>query len=150
DKFEKEGTVIAGTSAGAAVQSLDDMIIGGKSERAIVEGAQEGYHSDFSILTYIEEGGFGFFNYGILDTHFSERGREGRAIRLASDTGNEMVFGLDETTALVVTEAHSPHTKMEVIGENGVQILDLSQSVAKKDGDNGPWSIENVYSTYLT
>lgn len=150
DKFEKEGTVIAGTSAGAAVQSLDDMIIGGKSERAIVEGAQEGYHSDLSILTYIEEGGFGFFNYGILDTHFSERGREGRAIRLASDTGNEMVFGLDETTALVVTEAHSPHTKMEVIGENGVQILDLSQSVAKIDGDNGPWLIENVYSTYLT
>jgi len=149
DRFRSVGTVIAGTSAGAAVQSLDDMIIGGSSDRAIVEGAREGYQSDSSILTYIEEGGLGFFNYGIVDSHFSERGREGRAIRLASDTGNDMVFGLDETTALVVTEVHRPQAEMEVVGKSGVQILDLSQAITDED-EEGFWSIENVQGTYLT
>ncbi|MFA1821442.1 cyanophycinase [Virgibacillus oceani] len=149
DQFTSAGTMIAGTSAGAAVQSLDDMIIGGSSDRAIVEGAQKDYQSDSSVLTYIEEGGFGFFNYGIVDSHFSERGREGRAIRLASDTGNDMVFGLDETTALVVTDAHKPQAMMEIIGKSGVQILDLSQAITEED-DQGLWAIENVQGTYLT
>lgn len=46
-------------------------------------------------------------NY-LLDTHFSQRGREARLIRLIQDTrimsiGTTRGFGVDEDTALVVT-----------------------------------------------
>ena len=48
-----------------------------------------------------------FFNYFISILGFSERGREGRLIRLVSDTmeqdlGTTMGVGVDENTALVV------------------------------------------------
>ena len=141
--------MIAGTSAGAVVQSANVMIVRGKSNRGIVEGAHEGCEYDRSALQYISGGGFGFFEYGIIDSHFSERGREGRSIRLASDTGIDMVFGIDEATSLVVTEAHSPNARMKVIGQNGVQIFDLSKAVTKIN-DQGLWSIKNVKSSYLT
>lgn len=149
DQFELGRLMIAGSSAGAVVQSSEIMITRGKSDRAIVEGAQEGYQPGSPTLTYIRRGGLGFFDYGIVDSHFSERGREGRAIRLAYDTGMDRVFGLDETTALVVTETNKSHAKMEVIGQSGVQILDLSKAVTNEN-DEGLWSIKNVQSTYLT
>lgn len=44
----------------------------------------------------------GFFNYGLLDTHFSERGRQGRIVRLADHTQVPFAFGVDENTALLV------------------------------------------------
>ncbi|WP_440897977.1 cyanophycinase [Amphibacillus sp. Q70] len=148
-RFESGEAMIAGSSAGAAVQPSEIMITRGKSDHAIVEGAQEGYQPGSPTLTYIRRGGLGFFDYGIVDSHFSERGREGRSIRLASDTRIDKVFGLDETTALVVTAVNRPRAKMEVIGQNGVQILDLSKAVANKN-NKGLWSIKNVQSTYLT
>ena len=40
--------------------------------------------------------GFGFFNYGIIDTHFSQRGRQGRITSLALETGVRFAFGVDE------------------------------------------------------
>jgi cyanophycinase len=46
------------------------------------------------------QGGLGFFQYGLLDTHFGERGRQGRFIRLLLDTratvpqGRSLGFGM--------------------------------------------------------
>ena len=140
-QFASGKLMIAGTSAGAVVQSSDVMIVRGKSNRGIVEGAREGCEYDRSTLQYISGGGFGLFEYGIIDSHFSERGREGRSIRLASDTGTNMIFGIDEATALVVTQAHSPIARMKVIGQNGVQIFDLSKVVTKIN-DQRLWSIK--------
>ena len=68
----------------------------------------------------------GFFRYGLIDTHFSARGRQGRVIRLAYDLELDTVYGLDENTALVVTRADSDEVQMEVLGEKGIWILDLS------------------------
>ena len=87
-------------------------------------------------LTYYEYGGLGFLPGFILDTHFryntlhlvltlislklvlwtatvSERGREGRLIRLLQDTrnvpeiGTTRGFGMDEETALIVTNLYT-------------------------------------------
>lgn len=148
DRFESGNAMIAGTSAGAAVQASEYMITGGDSYRGISEGSVEGYHSDGSVLGYFEEGGLGFFSYGLVDSHFSERAREGRMIRLAADTGVDHVYGVDETTALIVEDANHPSAKMRVAGENGVQIFDLSGASQTVDED-GNWSIEGVNSTYL-
>ncbi|TMW70149.1 cyanophycinase [Alteribacter natronophilus] len=148
DRFESGNAMIAGSSAGAAIQASEYMITGGDSYRGITEGSVEGYHSDGSILGYYKEGGLGFFSYGLVDSHFSERAREGRMIRLAADAGVDKVYGVDETTALIVENANHPSAKMKVVGENGVQIFDLSGAVQSANED-GEWAIEGVTSHYL-
>ncbi|MBU5594373.1 cyanophycinase [Amphibacillus sp. MSJ-3] len=150
DQFRLGGIVIAGTSAGAVVQSSEIMIVRGKSNFAVLEGPQlkkEKY--DRSTLQYLINGGFNLFDFGIIDSHFSQRGREGRAIRLASSTGCDMVYGIDEATALVVTKANKPHAKMEVIGQNGVQIFNLFRATTSMN-ELKLWLINDVHATYLT
>ncbi|WP_280770294.1 cyanophycinase [Salipaludibacillus daqingensis] len=149
DRFEEGKLMIAGSSAGAAAQSSEYMITGGDSYRGVTEGAIEGYHTDGSVLGYYENGGLGFFSYGLVDSHFSERAREGRMIRLASDVNVDKVYGVDETTALVVKNANHPSAEMEVVGENGVQIFDLSSSTSQNNQIEGEWEIDQVKSTYL-
>ena len=75
----------------------------------------------------------GLFTHGLLDTHFANRGRQGRMIKLMADTrthpvGSTRAFGIDENTALVVTGPWS-HRVGEVIGERGVYVFDTAHSV---------------------
>ncbi|MER7459906.1 cyanophycinase [Micromonospora sp. NPDC126480] len=143
----RQGAVVAGTSAGAQIMAGRDMITGGSVDPGLRDGAKPGYFEDASILGYLPKGGFGFFTDGLLDTHFSRRGREARSIRLASDTGNNRVFGLDENTALEVTGVGSRHRKLRVLGQRAVTVLDLRR--ARTTG--GPvWGIEGVRWTRLT
>jgi len=98
----KSGATIAGTSAGTAIQCSSPMIRG-----------------DNIFDPY---GGFGFFPYGILDTHFSQRNRESRLINLARKTKTSQAYGIDEDTILIVKNVDTPQTHMEVLGEHGVHI----------------------------
>lgn len=149
DQFENGNLMIAGSSAGAAIQASENMVTGGDSYRGVTEGSKEGYHSDASILGYYKEGGLGFFSYGLVDSHFSERAREGRMIRLAADVGTDKVYGVDETTALVVENANHPSADMSVVGKNGVQIFDLNEAEVHQGESDGEWAIDQVKSTYL-
>jgi cyanophycinase len=79
-------------------------------------------------LAYEPAGGFGFFAEGLLDTHFSERGRQGRIVRLALSQLVNMAYGVDENTALVVENAGTSSAVMSVVGENGVFVFDLTQA----------------------
>ena len=63
-------------------------------------------------LNYSPQGGLGLFSDSyVVDTRFSELGREGRLIRLLQDTrhlpviGATRGIGIDEDTALVVTNS---------------------------------------------
>jgi cyanophycinase len=85
----------------------------------------KGVSDDSNKLVYYEDRGMGFFDYGIPEQHFSERGREGRAIRLAADTNQDMIYGVNEATALIVTNPNTTQAEMEVMGNNGVQIFNL-------------------------
>jgi cyanophycinase len=89
------GAVIAGTSAGTAVMTRFPMITGDAS--------------------WNSSGGLGLFPYGLLDTHFSQRRREGRLTRMARATRTPLAFGIDENTALVVE-----HGRMRAVGANQV------------------------------
>ncbi len=145
-QFEAGKLVIGGSSAGTAVQTggqlhagaaINPMINGGSSHDALRDG--------YSSSEMNAAGGLGVFHWGIADTHFSERAREGRLLTLAQQQGVRFGFGVDETTALLVTE-NDDVTTMEVVGENGVYIIDLqnAQVVQAK-----PLNINNVTTHFL-
>ena len=139
--------IIGGTSAGTAVmsggiykQKTIPMITNGRSEAALVRGAKAdvlpnaGCQKDNQCgdllnddLTYSSKGGIGLFTWGIMDTHFSERGRQGRLVRLVEDTKSRFAFGVDEATALVVAWQKPELIEMKVIGQTGVFIVEQGQ-----------------------
>jgi cyanophycinase len=152
DRYEA-GAIVAGTSAGTAVQTRSPMITEGESYEALIRGSTPLIGSPPFVrdLFYNPLGGLGFFNYGLLDSHFSERGRQGRIVRLASDIGETMTYGVDENTALIVTNADTPEVSMEVLGENGVFIADLSHAAIDENFDHsGYWAATGIRATYLT
>ncbi|MET8583476.1 cyanophycinase [Streptomyces collinus] len=142
------GAVIAGSSAGAQIAAGPDMVTGGDSYPALRDGSSPGYFDDPSRLGYLPDGGFGFLDSGLIDTHTGAQGREGRALRLASDTGHDRVYALDENTALVVDAPGTRHEAITVLGTNGVAVFDL-RSAHSRHCRSG-WSLKNARYTYLT
>lgn len=104
-----EGTVIAGTSAGAAMMS-SSMIISGKSDTAPTVGG------------VIIGPGMNMIEGTLIDTHFSQRGRHGRLLGAVTHCPQDLGIGLDEGTAIVVRG-----TKFKVIGEGVVTVMDGRQ-----------------------
>lgn len=145
------GMPIGGTSAGAVVMSglPHVMITGGWPHKSLLYSAvPSAQNLEPGRLTYSADSGFGFFPYGLLDTHLSERTRQGRLIRLASDMKSRFGFGIDEDTSLVMEETEPGKPMLTVYGVNGVYIVDLLNAKAGLDSlDN--WRISNVKNHYL-
>ncbi|MGW2787966.1 cyanophycinase [Streptomyces populi] len=142
------GAVVAGSSAGAQIAAGADMITGGDSYEALRDGSAPGYFEDASKLGYLPGGGFGFLRSGLLDTHTGTSGREGRSLRLASDTGHQRVYALEENTALVVEHPGSPDESMRVVGPQGLAVFDLRHAHAGRR--DGGWSLIGARYNYLT
>ncbi|MFF1868222.1 cyanophycinase [Kitasatospora herbaricolor] len=142
------GAVVAGSSAGAQIAAGPDMVTGGDSYQALRDGSAPGWFDDASKLGYLPDGGFGFFGAGLIDTHTGTNGREGRALRLAADTGHDRVFALDEDTAVEVEHTGTRQETLRVLGTHGVSVLDLRR--ARTHAGPGGWSVENVRYSYLT
>ncbi|WP_448321673.1 cyanophycinase [Streptomyces sp. CO7] len=142
------GAVVAGSSAGAQIASGPDMVSGGESYEALRDGSAPGYFDDPTRLGYLPQGGFGFLRSGLVDTHTGAYGREGRAFRLAADTGHDRVYALEENTALVVDRPGSRREHLTVLGPNGVAVLDLRNARAH-DAANG-WTLRGARYSYLT
>ncbi|MET9728793.1 cyanophycinase [Streptomyces zaomyceticus] len=142
------GAVISGSSAGAQIVSGPDMVSGGESYEGLRDGSSAGYFEDPTRLGYIPRGGFGFLTSGLVDTHTGAYGREGRAYRLAADTGHDRVYALEENTALIVDDPGSRRERMTVLGPNGVAVLDL-RAARTRTGPAG-WSMRKARYTYLT
>lgn len=123
--LDRDG-VVSGVSAGTTIQQGTDMVTGGEPYQAWRDGTTPGYLDDASALAHLPSGGFGFFPEGQLDSHFGTWGRQARMIKLADQTGHDLVVGVDETTALVYDRATR---EGEVIGRNGVSLLDTSDTV---------------------
>ncbi|MFE2917647.1 cyanophycinase [Kitasatospora indigofera] len=143
------GAAIMGTSAGTTIANGRDMVTGGESWDGLRYGPYTSISSSYpNDLSYRPEGGFNFFTSGLLDTHFAARGREGRITRLAADTGHTRAFGIDEDTALVVTNPGAANESDKVVGSHGVSIFDLRNDTVATH--SGYWSIDNVKWSYLT
>lgn len=109
----KKGTLIAGTSAGAAVMSK--MMITGSELK----------HSDYSsTFRNIEsenieiKTGLGLIDNIIVDQHFVKRSRYNRLISAVIEHPDIIGVGIDESTAILVTG-----NTMEVVGESQVIVF---------------------------
>jgi cyanophycinase len=102
----EEGAVLGGTSAGAAMMSNSMIIRGDSNCNPRFGGMEIGPGMDFLPDT-------------MIDTHFSQRGRIGRLLTAIAHYPQDIGFGIDENTALVVN-----NHQLEVIGENSVTVID--------------------------
>ena len=133
-KAHRSGSLIAGSSAGAAIMS-EVMFSGGTS----LEAATYGVVGDADQPGMLLAPGLGFFPWGIVDQHFIKRGRFGRMVVGMQASGTKRGFGIDENTALFVEGKVA-----RIIGEYGVFVFDLQQ--ARADPDNR--LIENIVFSY--
>lgn len=152
NRLEKHHLILGGTSAGTAVQSggLYDkrpvpMITSGNTMTALFRGAFALAPPPYgcektntcphglleSDLTYNPAGGINTFNTGILDTHFSERDRQGRLALLAAATKTRFGFGVDEATAMLVDTRSTDYTNIKVIGVGGVFLVNMHDGIYK-------------------
>lgn len=106
------GAGVGGTSAGAAIMSRI-MLTG--DDRHGKEAL-----SEFGVGAYQTREGMGFLPPGILiDQHFLRRSRQNRLFSLVMAHPDHLGLGIDEATALVVTEGVAT-----VVGERSVMVFD--------------------------
>jgi cyanophycinase len=104
-----EGIVIGGTSAGAAMMP-DMMIVEGDSET----------NPRIEIVDIAP--GMAFLPGVVIDQHFLQRGRLGRLVSAVTQQPVNLGFGIDENTAIVVS-----NNQFEVIGEGAVTVVDVAE-----------------------
>ncbi|MEO1350979.1 MAG: cyanophycinase [Cyanobacteria bacterium J06635_15] len=109
-KRHRDGAVVAGTSAGAAIMP-DVMIIDGDSDT----------HPRLDAVEL--GGGMGFLTGILVDQHFAQRGRLGRLLTALLMEPSVMGLGIDENTAVIVEG-----DELEVIGEGAVTVVDESDT----------------------
>jgi cyanophycinase len=145
ERVEAGTLVVGGTSAGTAVQTGSGMamITSGTPEAALLgqvkashppavdceqhQDCPEGTNSQ--TLTWLD-GGIGLFPWGLLDTHYGERGRPVRSVALAAESGAPLSFGVDETTAMQVNLKQG---RFRAIGAASVMIMDFNDAQLKVD-----------------
>ena len=124
----REGAVVAGTSAGAAMMGRR-VIAGGSSAEALAEGAVAAEGVDG---VWIREG-MGFVDGVLLDQHFLARGRVGRLlVAVLAEPGVDAGIGVDENTALVVEGGRG-----RVVGASGAVIVDARGATRDDAGQAG-------------
>ncbi|WP_105254561.1 hypothetical protein [Pseudoalteromonas sp. T1lg75] len=123
--------VILASGAGSALQSGGRnskgqvmMITGGDAFAGLAEEVEVrtqagSLPSGFAAISYQPKGGLGSFNNGVLDTQFSEQNRSVRLHSLLYATGQQVGYGIDANTALVVIKSEQGSVAT-VLGEAGV------------------------------
>ncbi len=104
------GSVIAGTSAGAAIMS----------ETMIVEGEDD---ESPRRCTVKMAPGLGLLKNVVVDMHFSQRGRQGRLLTAIGQNPNILGIGIDEDTAIIVKN----EAVIQVLGSRTIWIVDGQQ-----------------------
>ncbi len=138
-KIYREGGVISGTSAGAAVMSKimitgDELLV--KEEK---KDEEQGFRTIKRNNIKIAEG-FGFLENVIIDQHFIKRKRFNRLISLVLENPHLLGVGIDEETAIIVEKGK----RFRVLGEGTVMIFDARKSREISDDKNGNISVKNL------
>ena len=134
ERYEMDGLVIAGTSAGAMCMS-EEMITGGSSQESFIKGA----------VGMAE--GMEFVPKLIIDSHFIRRGRFGRLAEAVARFPQLIGIGLAEDTGLVIKK-----DTFEVIGSGMVIVFDARK--VKHNNHNileegTPMSLTNLKTNIL-
>lgn len=101
-------TIVAGTSAGAAMMG-NSMILSGTSDE----------NPRFGCVVMAP--GTDLIGGCIVDTHFSQRGRHGRLLTAVAHHPQDIGFGIDEDTAMIVDK-----NQFRVIGAGAVTVIDAA------------------------
>ena len=117
----RQGGVIGGTSAGAAVMS-EIMITGDELLNKDTINAFISIRKNNIKTTP----GFGFVTTAIVDQHFVKRKRHNRLISVVLEHPSLLGIGIDESTAIIV----NPNNTFTVAGESLVFVYDASRANA--------------------
>jgi cyanophycinase len=109
------GAVVAGTSAGASIQSSHMVAFGGP-------GA-----TPKQRMTQVA-GGLGLLQTTVIDQHFDQRNRYGRLLMIVSQSPQLLGIGVDEDTCATVT-VEGGHELLRVTGRGAVTVFDPSRLV---------------------
>jgi len=104
------GAAIAGTSAGASIQSSHMVAFG-------PAGA-----TPKQRMTQVAAG-LGLIPECVIDQHFAQRNRYGRLLSIVAQSPSLLGIGVDEDTAMIVTHDHG-QAFLEVAGRGAVTIVD--------------------------
>lgn len=127
----RQGGVVAGSSAGAAVMS--ELMFTGGEPLAVMKNTAGTVHG----------AGLGFIKAGVLiDQHFLKRGRIGRLLPLMQRQGITLGLGVEEDSAIVVQG-----DEIEVIGRKGALMVDMS--AATSDPAMAEFNISGARLSYL-
>lgn len=129
-----QGSVVAGTSAGASVMSAV-MVAGGEFRRT----------PSANMARMVP--GLGLIDSLVIDQHFRERDRVARLVTMVSYNPGLLGVGIDEDTAALIL----PDQQMEIIGSGSVVIVDgsrMSSNVYSRRGGT-PLTITNAIIHFL-
>ncbi|MEN6618307.1 MAG: cyanophycinase [Rikenellaceae bacterium] len=111
----KNGGVVSGTSAGAAIMSR--VMLTGELQSDTTESPEFNSIKENDVVT---AKGFGFLNNVVIDQHFLTRKRQIRLISVLMDNPGLRGIGIDEEAAIVV----KPDNTIEVIGDSKVMVFE--------------------------
>jgi cyanophycinase len=106
----RQGVTVAGTSAGASIQSSHMVAFG------------SGGATPKQRMTQVAAG-LGLVRDCVIDQHFDQRNRYGRLLMIVAQSPNLLGIGIDEDTAAVITEQNGRQV-MRVAGHGVVTVLD--------------------------
>jgi cyanophycinase len=112
----QRGAVVAGTSAGASIQSSHMVAFG-------VGGA-----TPKQRMTQVAAG-LGLVRNAVIDQHFDQRNRYGRLLMIVSQSPQLLGIGVDEDTCAVITEDDGREL-LRVVGRGSVTIMDPARIVS--------------------
>ncbi|MEO8432274.1 MAG: cyanophycinase [Acidobacteriota bacterium] len=118
----REGAVLGGTSAGAAVMSTP-MITGDEKKPGGARPPAKGSGDAFMTIArdnVITENGFSLIGGTVIDQHFVRRRRSNRLISVILEHPDLVGIGIDESTALEV----GPEGPWRVLGESAAVVFD--------------------------
>ena len=114
-RAHERGAVVAGTSAGASIQSSHMVAFG-------VGGA-----TPKQRMTQVAAG-LGLLSGTVIDQHFDQRNRYGRLLMIVAQSPQLLGIGVDEDTCATVT-VDEGHEVLRVSGRGAVTILDPARLV---------------------
>lgn len=131
----RRGTVMGGTSAGAAIMSRI-MITG---DELINKDTRNAFVSIMKGNIQTVEG-IGFLEHAIVDQHFVKRKRLNRLISVVLEHPGHPGIGIDEGTAIVV----NPDGSCDVLGEGTVVVFDARKATGIHSDKSGNLAVRNV------
>jgi cyanophycinase len=130
-QLHANGTLIAGTSAGAAAVP-ETMLFAGRGDESL----------RISVSAISMAPGLGLMKGVVIDSHFAERGRFNRLLGAVAQNPYNLGIGIDEDTAIVLEH----DSVFRVIGRGAVYVVDGTQVTYSNFSEKNPDGILRMHN----